>query len=81
MAMNRCWSEALATLCRQDYPDLQIVFGVQDAADPAIAVVRRLQARFPHVHIALVIDPTLHGRNRKVSNLINMMPRPGMTSW
>ncbi len=65
---------ALATLCRQDYPKWQIVFGVQDAHDPAIAVVRRIKARFPDCDIALVIDPTQHGRNRKVGNLINMLP-------
>jgi ceramide glucosyltransferase len=65
---------ALTTLCEQDYPDFQIVFGVQDAADPAVMVVNRLQAKFPHVDMALVINPTLHGRNRKVGNLINMMP-------
>jgi ceramide glucosyltransferase len=65
--------EALTTLCRQDYPIFQIVFGLQDAADPAVAVVRRMQARFPDLDIALVIDSVLHGRNRKVSNLINMM--------
>ena len=65
--------QALATLCGQDYPDFQIVFGVQDAADPAVAVVRRLRAGFPDLDIALTIDPTLHGRNRKVGNLINMM--------
>jgi ceramide glucosyltransferase len=65
--------EALATLCQQDYPDLQVVFGVQDAADPAIAVVRRLQSRFPALDIVLVVDPTQHGRNHKVGNLINMM--------
>jgi ceramide glucosyltransferase len=64
---------ALTTLCRQDYPDWQIVFGVRDAADPAVAVVRRLQARFPDLDVALVVDGTLHGRNHKVSNLINMM--------
>ncbi|MEA2769123.1 MAG: ceramide glucosyltransferase [Acetobacteraceae bacterium] len=64
---------ALTTLCRQDYPDFQIVFGVQDAADPAVAVVRRLQARFPNLDTALVVDPRLHGRNPKVGNLINMM--------
>ncbi|WP_428492727.1 glycosyltransferase [Rhodopila sp.] len=66
-------AEALATLCRQDYPSWQIVFGVQDATDSAIGVVRRLQARFPSLDIDLVIDPTLHGRNRKVGNLINMI--------
>ncbi|HEX4365571.1 MAG TPA: bacteriohopanetetrol glucosamine biosynthesis glycosyltransferase HpnI, partial [Rhodopila sp.] len=65
---------ALTTLCRQDFPEYQIVFGVRDASDPAVAVVRRLQSRFPHVDIALVTDPTLHGRNHKVSNLINMLP-------
>ncbi|HET6308064.1 MAG TPA: bacteriohopanetetrol glucosamine biosynthesis glycosyltransferase HpnI [Rhodopila sp.] len=64
--------DALASLCQQDYPDWQIVFGVRDVADPAVAVVRRLQARFPDVDIALVADATLHGRNRKVGNLINM---------
>jgi ceramide glucosyltransferase len=66
--------EALETLCRQDYPEFQIVFGVHDAADPAVAVVHRLRTRFPRVDIVLVADPTLHGRNRKVSNLINMLP-------
>ncbi|HEY4172796.1 MAG TPA: bacteriohopanetetrol glucosamine biosynthesis glycosyltransferase HpnI [Rhodopila sp.] len=66
--------EALATLCRQDFPEFQIVFGVRDASDPAVAVVRRLQSRFPRVDIALVTDSTLHGRNHKVSNLINMLP-------
>jgi ceramide glucosyltransferase len=64
---------ALTTLCRQHYPAFQIVCGVQDAADPAVAVVRRLQERFAELDIALVVDPTLHGRNRKVGNLINMM--------
>jgi ceramide glucosyltransferase len=65
--------EALATICRQDYPQWQVVFGVQDAGDPAIAVVERLRVRFPNCDIALVINPTLHGENRKVGNLINML--------
>lgn len=65
--------QALTTFCRQNYPNFQIVFGVQDAADPAVAVVHRLQARFPDLPIALTIDAALHGRNRKVGNLINMM--------
>ena len=66
--------EALASSCSQAYPTFQIVFGLHDQTDPALAVVHRLQARFPECDIAIVIDPTLHGPNRKVSNLINMLP-------
>lgn len=66
--------EALASLCAQDYPVFQVIFGVQNPNDPAIAVVRRLQARFPARDLVLVVDPTPHGRNRKVGNLINMLP-------
>jgi ceramide glucosyltransferase len=66
--------EALASCCCQNYPAFQIVFGVQDAADPAIAVVERLRDRFPRCDIAIVVDDTPHGPNRKVANLINMLP-------
>ena len=65
---------ALESLCRQDYPAFQIVCGVQDPADPAIGIVRRLQARYPARAIVLVVDATPHGRNRKVANLMNMLP-------
>jgi ceramide glucosyltransferase len=65
---------ALRSCLRQSYPHYQVVFGVSDPADPALEVVRRLAAEFPHVDIAVVADPTPHGVNRKISNLINMMP-------
>ena len=65
---------ALASFCRQDHPEFQIVFGVQDPLDPAASVVRRLRVRFPALDIRLVVDTTPHGVNRKVSNLINMLP-------
>ena len=64
---------ALGSFCAQDYPDFQIVFGVQSAADPALAVVARLRRRFPDVDMDLVIDGTRHGRNSKVGNLLNMI--------
>lgn len=66
--------EALISCCRQNYPKFQIVFGIQDPADPAIAVVRRMQDRFPECDISVVVDSTPHGPNRKVGNLINMLP-------
>ncbi len=66
--------QALSSFCTQDYPALQIVFGVQSRGDAAIALVRRLQARFPALDLALVVDGTPHGANRKIANLINMLP-------
>jgi len=66
--------DCLRSFCGQDYRGLQIVFGVADATDPALPIVRRIMTEFPERDIALVIDPTQHGANRKVSNLINMMP-------
>ncbi len=67
--------EALASFCAQDYPAFQIVFGLQSAADPALHVLRRLRARFPRLDMDIVVDPTAHGSNRKIANLINMLPR------
>jgi ceramide glucosyltransferase len=63
----------LRSLCDQHYPSFQIVCGVRDPEDPAIAVVRRLQRELPQVDLELVIDATQHGSSRKVSNLINQM--------
>jgi ceramide glucosyltransferase len=63
----------LATLFHQSWPRYQIVFGVRDPHDPAIAVVRRLARRYPECDIELVADARFYGSNFKVSNLINMM--------
>lgn len=64
----------LAGFCVQDYPSpVQIVFGVADPADPAVAIVRKLIADFPDRDLALTIDAHRHGANGKVSNLINML--------
>ncbi len=63
----------LTALLRQGYPDLQVVCGVSDPTDPAIAVVHRVMEQFPRADIELVVDSTQHGGNLKVGNLINMM--------
>jgi ceramide glucosyltransferase len=65
--------ENLRTFCQQDYPEYQIIFGLGDEADPAVAVVARLVAEFPNLPIDVVIDPRQHGHNRKISGLINML--------
>jgi ceramide glucosyltransferase len=65
--------ENLRSFCVQDYPAVQVVFGVRDADDPAAAVVRRLIADLPAAELSLVVDGRLHGANYKISNVINMM--------
>ena len=65
---------ALATICAQLYPGLQIVFGVQDADDPALQAVAATRRTFPAADITVVVNPHVHGPNRKISNLINMLP-------
>jgi ceramide glucosyltransferase len=63
----------LTALLRQGYPDLQVICGVADEADPAVTVVRRVMERFPQADLELLIDSTQHGSNLKIGNLINMM--------
>lgn len=66
----------LEGFCTQDYPaPVQIVFGVRDASDSAIAVVSALKADHPRLAIELVVDGRLYGSNLKISNLINMERR------
>ncbi|WP_404791070.1 bacteriohopanetetrol glucosamine biosynthesis glycosyltransferase HpnI [Altericista sp. CCNU0014] len=64
----------LSSFCQQAYPIYQIIFGVRDPADPAIAVVEKLIADFPQVDIRLVADDRILGNNLKVSNIANIEP-------
>ncbi|HTT08604.1 MAG TPA: bacteriohopanetetrol glucosamine biosynthesis glycosyltransferase HpnI [Gammaproteobacteria bacterium] len=64
--------ENLRSFCEQDYPQYQIVFGVRETSDPAVAVVRRLMKEYPHRDLGLVVNATVIGSNYKVSNLANM---------
>lgn len=66
--------ENLRSFCQQTHPNYQLIFGVREPQDPAIAVVHRLRAEFPQLAIDLVVDPRVHGANLKVSNLLNMLP-------
>jgi ceramide glucosyltransferase len=68
-------AENLDSCLRQDYPAFQMVFGVADAADPALRVVDALPRDLAGVEVEAVADPTRHGLNLKVGNLLNMWPR------
>ena len=66
--------ESFCSHCEQDYPEFQIIFGVSDPDDPAIEVVRRLQAKYPSRQIELIECQRILGANVKVSNLVQMLP-------
>src|SRR5438477_160704 len=65
--------ESFRSHCLQDYPEYEIVFGVSDPDDPAVASVQRLQREFPDRTIRLVVSPNKLGPNVKVSNLEQML--------
>jgi ceramide glucosyltransferase len=66
--------DALDSFCRQTYVGpVQVVFGLQDPDDPALTVVRRIQAAHPGLDIAVVVETAARGVNRKIANVINMM--------
>lgn len=62
-----------ARFCRQDYPQYQIVFGVREAEDPSVPIVKQLIASFPDRDITLSVSEKTIGANLKVSNLQNML--------
>ncbi len=64
--------DCLRSICDQDYPDFQVVFGLHHPDDPGRAVIERVRAEFPHRDHALVIDERRIGANPKICNLANM---------
>jgi ceramide glucosyltransferase len=63
--------ENLSTACRQNYPRYEVIFSVQDSADPALPLLARIRGENPTVPIQIVVDRASAGPNGKVSNLLN----------
>jgi ceramide glucosyltransferase len=59
---------AIESHAAQDYPRFEILFGVADPEDPALADIERLQAAYPAVPIR-VITTTNDAANRKAGGL------------
>ncbi len=57
-----------------DYPEFELIFAVQVKNDPAIEVVKKLQAEYPRINSALIIDESRIGLNPKINNLCNAYP-------
>jgi ceramide glucosyltransferase len=64
--------ENLRSFFLQDHPEYELLFGVDDADDPAVPVVRRLLLAHPERHARLVVSSATVGLNPKVNNLANI---------
>lgn len=67
-------AECLASFCAQRYSaPVEIVFGLQSREDPALAVANSMEPGAAASKIVIRVDERSHGKNAKISNLINMM--------
>jgi ceramide glucosyltransferase len=61
--------ENFTSFCKQDYPEYEILFAVNDDSDPALPLIRQIMAEFPQKRIRLFINAKDLGANRKVNKL------------
>src|SRR5580704_1671036 len=61
--------ENFASLCRQDYPEYELIFCVTDLTDPCVPVIQRLMQEFPDRKIRLLCSAGHTAINDKVAKL------------
>jgi ceramide glucosyltransferase len=65
---------AFRSHCLLEYPEYEVLFGVSDLNDPAVALVNEIQLEFPQAKLRVIHCPEVLGTNGKVSNLAQMLP-------
>ena len=70
---DRYLYENLRSFCIQNYPTYEVIFGIRDRHDPAVAVVERLMREIPDVDLRLIVDERAIGTNPKINNVANLV--------
>ncbi len=65
---------AFRSHCLLDYPEYEVLFGVSDLNDPAVALVKEVQQEFPNARLCVIHCPLVLGANGKISNLAQVLP-------
>ncbi len=59
----------LESFCKQDYPEYEIIFSLQDVNDPAYRIAEKIKNKYPHL-VRIILDGSQRALNPKVKNMI-----------
>jgi ceramide glucosyltransferase len=65
--------ENFASFCRQDYPNYELVFCVQDRTDPVLPILDELRRNFPARRIRVLYGSGRNAANDKVAKLARLV--------
>ena len=61
--------ENFSSFCKQNYPEYEVLFCVNEMSDPAVTVVQAVMSEFPQCRVRILSGAAQLGANRKVNNL------------